>query len=133
MTDFDLSSMSESEIRKLCVPQPKRKAIRKGKHKKSRVGKVGIVRLYGKDLEKLRRECFERDNYTCVECGTYVEWSDNELYRGYKWRTPVGHMAHIRTKRNNGDTLDNVRTLCAECHQKEHNAGGKPVPGKKRI
>ena len=99
--------------------------------KKTRTGKLGIVRLVGADLEALRRSCFERDRYICQECGAYVEWDDDPLYEGDGGRTPVGHMAHIRTKRNNGDTLDNVRTLCPKCHALEH-AGGKPVPAKDR-
>ena len=103
--------------------------------KRSRVGKVtGTVRLEGKDLEDLRRACFERDNYTCQECGLYVEWDDDELYRNQRGRTPVGEMAHIHAKRNGGDTLDNVRTLCPACHHKEHQYGPsrqKPCPAKK--
>lgn len=42
-------------------------------------------------------------------------------------------MAHIQAKRRGGDSLDNVRTLCAECHRKEHNYGPsltKPCPKK---
>ena len=82
-----------------------------------RVGKLGIVRLTGKDMESLRRERFELDGYRCVDCGRGVSW---------EW----GQLAHVRTKRNNGDTLENVRTKCAECHHREHNP--KSVPRKAR-
>jgi hypothetical protein len=47
-----------------------------------------------------------------------------------------GHMAHIKAKRRNGDSLDNVRTLCAECHGLEHAygpSGIKPCPPKERV
>lgn len=112
------------------------------KRKKSRVGKLGIVRLAGADLEALRRQCFERDDYACRDCGRRVAWSEQEEQLvGSKWAWsnafgfPVGQMAHIRTKRNNGDTLDNVRTLCPDCHTKEHQygpSGKKPCPSKGR-
>ena len=30
------------------------------------------------------------------------------------------HMAHIRNKRMYGDTLENIRALCGDCHRAEH-------------
>jgi 5-methylcytosine-specific restriction endonuclease McrA len=85
------------------------------------VGKLGIVRLTGDDLEALRRACFERDHYRCVNCGVGVIFE-----RGY-WYS--GHMAHVRNKRMYGDTLENVRTKCMNCHLvEEHNP--KSVPRK---
>lgn len=74
-------------------------------------------RLKGKALRNLREACFERDGYKCRECHRSVLWFS-------------GHMAHIKAKRRHGDSLENVRTLCGECHAKEHNAGGKPCPRK---
>lgn len=85
-------------------------------------GKLGIVRLYGADLEALRRECFERDGYRCVPCGKAVIWE-----AGF-WNS--GHMAHRKNKRMYGDFIDNVDTKCIECHLvHEHNP--RAVPPKK--
>ena len=91
--------------------------------RKSRVGKLGIVRLVGKDLAELRLQCFERDGWRCQKCGVIVRDVplSLDLHRA--------EMAHIHAKRNGGDTLDNVQTLCASCHKREH-AGGKPCPPK---
>jgi 5-methylcytosine-specific restriction endonuclease McrA len=119
--------------------KPRKEKKKKGRKRKvSKVGKVGIVRLYGKDLEQLRRDCFERDKWHCRMCGRRVAWSHGiSCFADEDWAwsnslgLPIGQMAHIRTKRNNGDTLDNVRTLCSDCHGKEHNAGGKPCPAKR--
>jgi hypothetical protein len=52
VSELDFSSMSPQEVIRFATKKPKRK-----KEKKSRVGKMGIVRLRGRDLEKLRREC----------------------------------------------------------------------------
>ena len=83
-------------------------------------GKLGRIRLKGAALEKLRRDCFVRDKYICVDCGCGVEWSG--------WN--AGHMAHIVSRGAGGsDTLDNVRTKCFMCHFNEHNP--KAVPRKK--
>lgn len=74
-----------------------------------------IVRLEGADLRKLRMDCWLRDLCSCVDCGVSTLW--NKRFDG----DPLAYeMAHIRTKRNNGDTLDNVKTLCAACHRREH-------------
>ena len=88
-------------------------------------GKLGIVRLYGKDLEGLRRQCWERDVSCCQwpGCGVWCRWES-----GY---SDSGHMTHIKNKRMYGDTIDNVRVLCATHHLiHEHNAGGHPCPPK---
>ena len=62
------------------------------------------IRLKGKDMEALRRACFERDNYICVQCGNPVSWQS-------------GHMAHIKSHGSGGsDILENVKTKCQHCH-----------------
>jgi 5-methylcytosine-specific restriction endonuclease McrA len=100
-------------------------------------------RKKGKAMEQLRRECFERDHYLCQ--GTiWTEWPDvisgGWFRAGWPCGKPVtwesGHMAHIGAKRRHGDNLENVRTLCAECHMREHSygkSGVKPCPPKQRI
>ena len=112
----------------------------KKRKRSGKVGKCGIVRLYGEGLLALKHECQERDKYACLECGEPVACfcspSGGAHRVCYRWfhgediSVKRAEMAHIRTKRNNGDTLDNVRTLCPDCHRKEHNAGGKPCPKK---
>jgi 5-methylcytosine-specific restriction endonuclease McrA len=99
-------------------------------------------RLKGASMEKLRKDCFERDNYQCQHqlrhpiadlkgyvvdsyyqpCGNFVTWE-------------TGHMAHIESRGRGGkDELSNVLTKCANCHIRiEHSygpSGEKPVPKK---
>jgi 5-methylcytosine-specific restriction endonuclease McrA len=79
-------------------------------------GRLGIVRLYGKDLDALRRDCFDRDESICQQCWTptsYLPRFDGD---------PVAYdMAHIQSRGAGGsDTLENVRCLCHSCHMKEH-------------
>jgi 5-methylcytosine-specific restriction endonuclease McrA len=92
-------------------------------------------RKKGKAMEQLRRECFERDGYICqgvlreCRCGQKVF-----CLKRVTWES--GHMAHIGAKRRHGDSLENVRTLCAECHHIEHSygkSGVKPCPPKQLI
>jgi 5-methylcytosine-specific restriction endonuclease McrA len=97
-------------------------------------------RLKGKAMEQLRRECFERDGYRCQGYQTLRFESLGGIELPVICNTPVtwesGHMAHIGAKRRHGDSLENVRTLCAECHIKEHSygkSGIKPCPKKPRI
>ena len=97
-----------------------------------RVGKLGVVRLTGNAPRELRRQCFERDHWRCVDCGRQITWDvDSAVSGGYPGpdlnMRMVGQMSHRRAKRNNGDTLGNVITRCPPCHQKSHNAGGKPM------
>ena len=84
-----------------------------------RVGKLGIIRRNGKDMALLRQIVFERDRYRCCDCGKPVSWDS-------------GHLAHIQSRGAGGsDVPENLRTLCAICHAKDHNAGGKPCPSKR--
>ena len=81
-------------------------------------GKLGRIRLKGEALALLRRQCFTRDGWCCVDCRRQVSWA-------------TGHMAHIKSRGAGGsDVLQNVLTKCAWCHQKEHNCGGQPLPRK---
>ena len=87
------------------------------------VGKTGRLRLKGEALAALRRECYQRDGQACVDCGAHVYWVP-----GY---TGSMHMAHIQSRGAGGsDVLSNVLTKCADCHMKEHNCGGRPLPRK---
>ncbi len=90
-----------------------------------RVGKLGIVRLTGKDLDHLRLLRWTLSKGICQQCGRMTLLNprfdgDPEAY----------DMAHIRNRRMYGDTLENTMTLCHADHMKSHNAGGKPCPTK---
>jgi 5-methylcytosine-specific restriction endonuclease McrA len=87
------------------------------------IGKTGRVRLTGKDLEKLRRECYERDDHRCTVCGIYLRWE-----AGY---FDSMHMAHIVSRGAGGsDALENVTSKCPGHHWEEH-SGGKVIMRKK--
>jgi hypothetical protein len=88
------------------------------------IGKTGRVRLRGKVLEALRRDCFERDRYRCrckhpePGCGELCNWEYDD-------------MAHIVSRGAGGsDELSNVLTMKHEHHLATHNCGGKPIPAK---
>ena len=91
-------------------------------------GKLGITRLYGKDMEALRLAAYLRSQGFCemmavtgvgalARCFAPVTWEGFEL-------------AHIKAKRNGGDSMDNVLVACAPCHRNSHNP--KPCPPKVR-
>ena len=92
-----------------------RKPLSRSKRKPEvTVGKLGIVRLTGKAIGALRAQCFKRDGYACVECKQHGEFFN-----------PL-EMAHIKSRGAGGsDVLENVRTLCRQCHRAEH---GNPPP-----
>jgi 5-methylcytosine-specific restriction endonuclease McrA len=70
--------------------------------------KPGIVRLKPKDRGVLRVACFVRDDGRCTRCGKRV-WLKGPP-------SMQMHMAHVRNKRMYGDTLENVTTVCQDCH-----------------
>lgn len=84
-------------------------------------------RLKGRNLATLRQNCWDRDEGICQECGKPT------LFGVSLDCSDAFHMAHIKAKRIGLDTLDNVRTLCGDCHRKEHSYGPsmeKPCPPK---
>jgi 5-methylcytosine-specific restriction endonuclease McrA len=86
-------------------------------------GKLGIVRRTGKDLEDLRRQCYDRDRRRCVDCHRPLIWERGAL--------DSMHMAHIVSRGAGGsDSLDNVRTKCFSCHIEREHAGYKLVPAR---
>ena len=110
---------------KRSAPIQRRTPVRKRKVRKGdvTVGKLGRVRLRGKALEALRRDCFERDGYRCQcspSCGIPVTWES-------------GDMAHIVSRGAGGsDVLSNVVTMDHFHHLATHNCGGKPLSEKPR-
>lgn len=77
-----------------------------------------VVRLKGKALEELRRQCWERDEGRSVKSGVALYWQPR--FDG----DPLAYdMAHIRPKALGGDVLSNVRALSHEEHMREHGEG----------
>ena len=84
--------------------------------------KTAPVRLKGAKLAALRLACVTRDRGRCQECHRRV--SDEAP----PWHPLKFDMAHIKSRGANGaDVLSNLRTLCHECHMKEHAKGRKNV------
>lgn len=93
------------------VPKTIRKVSKKRKSRSGKVGKTGIVRLYGKDIEPLRLECFERDGGQCVVCRMILIYEPDSIFQPNAY-----HMSHKRNKKNHGDVISNVESLCSGCH-----------------
>jgi 5-methylcytosine-specific restriction endonuclease McrA len=63
------------------------------------------LKLHVEEYALLRRRVLERDGWRCQNCG-----STKDL-----------HMHHIEKRSKLGDDdLDNLITLCATCHQRQH-------------
>ena len=72
------------------------------------------TRLKGKKLHDLYKKAWERDKGICQRCG--------------KWVPPGTPPHHIIFRSQGGeDKLENLVTLCLECHQMIH--GGKKWNG----
>lgn len=72
---------------------------------------------YGKGWARIRQQALERDNYRCIICGkTRVELGRNP---------DVHHIVPVRAfieaedhEKADAHTLDNVASLCIDCHRK---------------
>lgn len=94
----------------------------RSRRKKPRPG-----RLQGVELADLRLSCWLRDDGVCKKCSC-------QAFPDLPHTSPNSyHMSHIKAKRIGLDVLENVETLCGDCHRKFHNFGPsmkKPVPPK---
>ena len=63
------------------------------------------VRLNRESYRILRRAVLERDGWRCQNCGISMQLQ-------------VHHM--ISRSRRGGDEEENLITLCAQCHRREH-------------
>jgi hypothetical protein len=69
-----------------------------------------------------RRAIFERDDYTCQECG-------ERNYKG-NGKSVWIHPHHLKSRHEFPELqfdIDNGQTLCRDCHRKTHNYGIKAV------
>lgn len=74
---------------------------------------------YPDDWNSRRREVYQRDNYSCQNCGAVGgSRGDTEL-----------HAHHIVPKSKGGThRLENLATVCKPCHDAIHGRGTAPVP-----
>ena len=74
-------------------------------------GKLGITRLDGDDLTRLRIARFTLDKFHCTDCGRRV------VLLAPEWSPIRAHLAHVISRGAGGsDTIENTRTKCGECH-----------------
>ena len=89
-------------------------------------GHLGIVRLKGKALARLRVDCYTRDKGICQDCGIFTYF-----YPRFAGDPEAYDMAHIVSRGAGGsDFLSNIRCLCHACHMAEHS--GHPILPKPR-
>lgn len=106
----------------VAVPKPKRKRSKRGPS----AGQKAMIRA----------EVFGRDDYRCQHwIGGQVSLMGRICGRPITWDS--GHLHHLKHRsRGGGWELDNLQTLCVDCHAKVHSYsadGSKPVPKKERA
>lgn len=69
----------------------------------------------GEDWEDIRKKIYERDNYTCVECGEKCVSKKNKNSLKI---IQCHHIENYDISQNNNE--NNLITLCLECHIKKH-------------
>lgn len=72
--------------------------------------------------QKLRLSIYERDNYTCQECG-----DRNHAGRGATIRLEAHHIQSVNEAPHLISDPNNIVTLCRSCHKKTHNYGSKAI------
>lgn len=70
--------------------------------------------------KRWRQEVFERDSYTCLECGT-------RSGGGKRVDLNADHIKSFSQYPELRFDLSNGRTLCVPCHRKTPNYGGKSI------
>ena len=101
----------------------------KRRQRSGKPGHLGIIRLYGADMQALRLEAFERSGGRCE-----MQWNDRRC--DYPISFENFELAHVVSRGAGGsDTLDNVLCSCKwradghpGCHVLSHNTGGTPCP-----
>jgi uncharacterized protein YjhX (UPF0386 family) len=85
-------------------------------------GKTDESSLHGWPWRMRRRECYERDGWTCQDCGCKcLNTSDSKKHPKRKIQAH-----HIVSRRDGGtDDLSNLITLCMSCHHRRERAGPK--------
>lgn len=65
------------------------------------------------DEKKFRNAVFERDNYTCQDCGEYGGTLN------------AHHIERVSENKNRATDIDNGVTLCVNCHANRHEESGE--------
>jgi len=93
---------------------------RKRRARTGEPGRLGIVRLSGPLLTKLRLDCWIRAKGRCEKCGERLYYQAR--YPG----DPLAYdMAHIKSRGAGGsDVLENVQALCHREHMAAHAGRG---------
>lgn len=81
----------------------------------------GKEHYYGPHWPEVRKKCLERDNYRCQGCGKHDKDASIAL-----------NAHHIKPRKTfddpkDGDTVDNLVSLCLTCHHKWEGLPVKPV------
>lgn len=77
----------------------------------------------GDDWNQIRQRIYERDNYTCQECGEKCISKDRATPSNSHLIIQCHHITPYETPNDNVD--ENLITLCVSCHASIHNAQGK--------
>ena len=67
--------------------------------------KPTTIRKGGRAYRQLQVLVLRRDNFTCQKCGRHT-------------LAPPHHI--IKRSQGGSDTMDNLVTLCMDCHEREH-------------
>lgn len=78
------------------------------------------LRMNGWEWKKRRAECYERDLWTCRDCGCKC-LGKSDSHRHPKRRIQCHHI--VRRRDGGGDELENLVTLCLSCHHKREAKG----------
>jgi len=86
-----------------------RKTLLRGR---AQVSSQSKLRLTTRKWQKIRKLCYERDNWTCQKCGVKCVSKDKKVLS----RTIQCHHK-VRWLVTQDDSLENLITLCVKCHR----------------
>lgn len=79
--------------------------------------KQARARFYcSSEWRRLRKQCLERDHYECQWCK-----AEGKLTTQYDSILEVDHIKELEYHPESALDIDNLRTLCKDCHNKRHN------------
>lgn len=112
------SNTGSTHFKKGITPWNKGKSLPRGE--KSSNWKGGISKgyrsgYYSPEYKNWRKSVFDRDNYTCVECG----------FNGSKGYITAHHIKSFSHYPELRYVVDNGLTLCEPCHSKTDNYKGR--------
>lgn len=78
--------------------------------------KQARAKFYGSsEWRRLRQQCLERDHYECQWCK-----QEGKLTTQYDSILEVDHIKELEYYPQHALDIDNLRTLCKDCHNKRH-------------